>query len=129
MVHNKQDAWVDYLTGATWAYRMSYHSSIKMTPFEALYGRSAKLPTNLAHYEPPKLKPAIREPLDNYLERIRYTQNEAVQNYRDAQNKIKTRYDKRSTLVSFVPGDKVLMKIMKKGKGTNPKLTSKFQGP
>ena len=39
--------WVQYLHWAEWSYNTSWHSSIKRTPFEAVYGRS---PPSLQDY-------------------------------------------------------------------------------
>ena len=39
-----EDSWVDYLHMAEFAYNSSYHSSIGMTPFEALYGQKVSAP-------------------------------------------------------------------------------------
>lgn len=44
MVFDKQMKWKEYLTLAEWWYNSNWHSAIKSTPFEALYG-----------YHPPQL--------------------------------------------------------------------------
>ena len=38
MVFDKQTKWAQYLPLAEWWYNTSWHSAIKLTPFEALYG-------------------------------------------------------------------------------------------
>ena len=43
-VLNYKENWEDCLPPFEFAYNNSYHSSIKMTPFEALYGRRCKTP-------------------------------------------------------------------------------------
>ena len=37
-------SWVDHLPLIEFAYNNSYHSSIKMTPYKALYGRKCRSP-------------------------------------------------------------------------------------
>nr|GEV89038.1 reverse transcriptase [Tanacetum cinerariifolium] len=44
--HNPR-TWLQYLPWAEWCYNTSWHSAIKMTPFEAVYGRS---PPSLLDY-------------------------------------------------------------------------------
>ena len=45
--------WHSTLNEALWAYRMAYHGSIKMSPYELVYGHNAVLPwevqTDLRH--------------------------------------------------------------------------------
>ena len=36
--------WVDHLKLAEFAYNNSYHASIGIAPFEALYGRTCRIP-------------------------------------------------------------------------------------
>ncbi|XP_039025530.1 uncharacterized protein LOC120158869 [Hibiscus syriacus] len=45
---NKRDlgSWEKYLPLAKFAYNNSYHSSIQMAPYEALYGRKCRMPLN-----------------------------------------------------------------------------------
>lgn len=38
MTHMKPNKWVRWLSMAEWWYNTNYHQSIRMTPFEALYG-------------------------------------------------------------------------------------------
>ena len=47
-VTDKQNKWVQWLHLAEWWYNSTYHTSTKMTPFQALYG-----------YAPPKWKDII----------------------------------------------------------------------
>jgi hypothetical protein len=47
---NFRGSWEEHLPLAEFSYNNSYQSSIKMTPFEALYGRKCRSPICL--YEP-----------------------------------------------------------------------------
>ena len=44
MVKEKMTSWEEHLPLIEFAYNNSYHSSIGMAPFEALYGRRGKSP-------------------------------------------------------------------------------------
>lgn len=57
MTFDKQKNWINYLTLAKFWYNSSYHSAIKMSPFEALYG-----------YPPPKL--ALGSPPRSQVEAV-----------------------------------------------------------
>ncbi|PKA61698.1 putative mitochondrial protein [Apostasia shenzhenica] len=43
MTHERPKQWVRWLPLAEWWYNTNYHSSIRMSPYEALYGQSAPL--------------------------------------------------------------------------------------
>lgn len=46
---DKPKQWAKWLPLAEWSYNTSYHTAIKMTPFEAVYGRT---PPSIATYIP-----------------------------------------------------------------------------
>nr|GEU84831.1 retrotransposon-related protein [Tanacetum cinerariifolium] len=60
MVTNCPQKWVRYLPWAEYYYNYSYHNSIKMSPFQALYGR---LPLSVILYLPGSLKVATVDDL------------------------------------------------------------------
>ena len=128
-VNDHQDNWSELLPAVVFAYRTSYHHSIKMTPFEALFGRTALLPLDLEHYTMPRLPEEQLGRLNEYREKIGLMQDKAKTTYRDTQEKVKVRYDKNAKVKSFQPGDVVLLRIMKQKKGVSPKLADKFAGP
>nr|GFA31449.1 Ty3/gypsy retrotransposon protein [Tanacetum cinerariifolium] len=53
MVSNRPQQWVKFLSWVEYCYDTSYHSSIKMSPFQALYGR---LPPMIIPYPPRPFK-------------------------------------------------------------------------
>nr|GEV21127.1 putative reverse transcriptase domain-containing protein [Tanacetum cinerariifolium] len=54
-VINFEKGWVNHLSLVEFSYNNSYHSSIKATPFEALYGRKCRSPVCWAKVEEVKL--------------------------------------------------------------------------
>jgi hypothetical protein len=50
VIHYGKD-WDKYLSLAEFSYNNSYQSSLKMAPFEALYGRRCKTPLNWSQAE------------------------------------------------------------------------------
>jgi len=42
-------AWVDWLSWAEYCYNTSFHTALRATPFEVVYGRS---PPPIVHYKP-----------------------------------------------------------------------------
>ena len=124
-----KDDWVRFLPATLFAYRSGYHQSIKMTPFEALYGRKAVCPVKLAHYKLPTLRTDGNGALDEYLQKLKLVQDQTVNNYDNTQQKIKQVYDKRVNRSSFQPGDKVVLKRFRLRKGECKKFADKFSGP
>ena len=100
-----QGSWEDHLPLVEFAYNNNYHSTIGMTPYEALYGRPCKSPICWA------------EPEDSLLlgpDFIRET-TEMVTMIRDrilvAQSRQKSYSDKRRIPLEFEVGDLVMLKV------------------
>ena len=47
LVNDQCDDWDRYIPGVLFAYHSSIHASTKCTPFEVMYGRTAKLPVDV----------------------------------------------------------------------------------
>ncbi|GKB77647.1 ty3-gypsy retrotransposon protein, partial [Tanacetum coccineum] len=73
MVSNRPQQWVQFLSWAEYYYNISYHSSIKMSPFQALYGR---LPPAIIPYPPGSSKVAVVDDVlierDKLLKQLRH---------------------------------------------------------
>ena len=128
MTFSAPKKWVDWLPAAEWWYNSSYHSSIKMSPFQALY-----------EYAPPMLSQLIAPP--GATAEAQHTIGEhnnmtAVlqHNLAVAQKAMKTQADKKRTARSFNLGDMVYLKMQPHrehalGSGNPLKLCSKWYGP
>lgn len=64
-VQNEQDLWCEYLDFATFAYNNSTNQSTGYAPFELVFGRKAKLPTEITNRTVPMYN------YDNYAQELR----------------------------------------------------------
>lgn len=97
--------WFQWLPWVEYCYNTSYHSSLKTTPFEVVYGRP---PPSMLSYCPGLAK---LEAVDQELR----TRDLIVKDLRDrllhAQNSMKVAYDTKHRHVEFKIGDMVLLKL------------------
>jgi len=120
--------WLEWLPWAEFCYNSSYQQSIKVSPFELVYGRP---PPSIRSYAPgdarlPAVEKAMKE-RDEFLAEVRDRLEQAQQHY-------KAVYDRRHCLLQFVPGQWVWLRLLHrpvaslqvKGHG---KLGPKFFGP
>ncbi|CAL2265878.1 unnamed protein product [Prunus armeniaca] len=122
-----KDSWDTHLALVEFAYNNSYHSSIEMAPYEALYGRICRTPVCWNEVGERKL-----EKVDS----IRAT-TEKVKMIREklktAQDRQKSYADNRSKDLEFAVGDWVFLKlspwkgVMRFGK--RGKLSPRYIGP
>ena len=98
-------SWNDYLTLVEFAYNNSYHSSIKMAPYEALYGRKCRSPVcwdevGERRILGPEIVQRTSEKIDVIRERLRV-----------AQSRQKSYADPRRREVEFETGDMVFIRV------------------
>ncbi|XP_070010478.1 uncharacterized protein [Nicotiana sylvestris] len=107
----------------------SYSSSIEMAPFEALNGRQCRSP--IRWFEPGEAKLYGTDLVKDALEKVKLIQ----ERLRTAQSRQKSYADQKAHDVSFMVGEKVLLKVSpmkgiirfgKKGK-LNPQFISPFE--
>lgn len=121
-------SWDEYLALIEFAYNNSYHSSIGMTPYEALYGRPCRSPVCWAEVGDNKVMGT--EVVQETTEKVSIIRDRI----RRAQSRHKSNADKKRRSVEFEVGDHVFLKVspMKgvirfgKKKG---KLSPRFVGP
>jgi hypothetical protein len=112
---------------AEFSYNNSYQASIKMSPFEALYGRRCRTPNNLSESgERPFFGPDLVKDAEDQVKIIR-------ENLRIAQSRQKIYADRRICELHFKVGDHVYLKVSP-FKGTRHfrvkgKLAPRFVGP
>ena len=109
------------------SYNNSYHASIKMAPFEALYGRKCRTPLNWSDTsERLVLGPDLIEEMTEQVRIIR-------DRMKAAQDRQKSYADKRRSKLDFEVGDWVLLRVSPtkgvKRFGKKGKLSPRFIGP
>ncbi|MCO5576289.1 hypothetical protein L7F22_030098 [Adiantum nelumboides] len=126
-VNENQSNWNEYLPLVEFAYNSSYHTSIRMTPFEAMYGYNCPTPINfLNSRNKVELSHEMLEKMDNELAKIRG-------NIREAQKRHKLYYDKKHRVVEYEIGDMVFLKVIPEKfhliLGKDRRLSPRFAGP
>ena len=119
--------WEKCLSLAEFSYNNSYQASLKMAPFEALYGRRCRTPLSWSHTGERPLYG-----LDLVIEaeeKVRVIQN----NLKAAQSRQKSYFDDRKKPLQFNVGDHVYLKVSPtKGVqrfGVKGKLAPRYIGP
>jgi transposase InsO family protein len=100
--------WDDCLPLAEFSYNNSYQESIKMAPFEALYGRRCHTPLNWS--EPGEMwffRPDMVNEMEEKVQRI-------IHNLKEAQARQKSYADKRCQPLYFQVEDYVYLKVSPK---------------
>ncbi|KFK23310.1 hypothetical protein AALP_AAs43195U000200 [Arabis alpina] len=125
---DKPKTWAAYLPWAELCYNTSFHSTIQMSPFQALYGRE---PPTLLRYEDGSTKIAKLEEM--LKERDAMVQL-LKQHILKAQQLMKRRVDGHRRELEFHVGDMVFLKLkpyrqQSLAKRVNEKLAARFYGP
>ena len=120
--------WSSWLAMAEWWYNSSYHSSLQLTPFEALYGYKP-VPLPLGPYVD-TIIPAAAQLLQ---ERMRVS-GSLKDHLTKAQQRMKFFADQQRTERSFAVGDWVFLKLQPYRQQTVAirkclKLAARFYGP
>jgi hypothetical protein len=120
-------SWDKILPYAEFSYNNSYQASLKMSPFEALYGRKCRTPLYWDQTgERQFFGPELIQEAEEQVRMIR-------ENFRIAQSKQKSYADNRRRLLEFKEGDHVYLKVspirgMRRFK-VKGKLSPRFIGP
>ncbi|KAH0743021.1 hypothetical protein KY290_032665 [Solanum tuberosum] len=119
--------WDQFLPLAEFAYNNSYHSSIQMAPFEALYGRRCRSP--VGWFESTEPRPRGTDLLQEALDQVRVIQDRL----RTAQSRHQSYADQRRRPLIFSIGDRVFLRVSPmKGVmrfGRRGKLSPRYIGP
>ncbi|KAJ4807007.1 polyprotein [Rhynchospora pubera] len=128
MVFNQQKKWYRWLSLAEWWYNTNFHSSLKTTPFQALYGYP---PPQLPMGTPPK---SAVETVNQLIKDRHQVMMELKQQLLKSQERMKRFADMKRSERVFEVGDWVYLKIQPYRQlsiqgAQNKKLGLKFYGP
>ena len=119
--------WLKFLPLVKFAYNSSFHRSLKMSPFKALYGQVCLTPLRLAN--PNLFVPAAKETLEE-MNRQLHIIRENLKRTNDTQ---KSFADLKRSMCKFRQGDKVFIRVKPKKSslrlGKHKKLAYKYCGP
>jgi hypothetical protein len=123
-VMDQQKRWEEFLPLVEFAYNNSYQSTIKMVPFEFLYGRPCRTPLSWDRLEDRVLVgPEVIQEMEEQMQTIR-------QRIKEAQDRQKSYVDAHRVDRSYEVGDRVFLRVkphkssIKFGKGD--KLSPRF---
>lgn len=105
MTNENPKRWTQWLAVAEYWYNTSYHTSLKCTPFEALYGYSPP------HMELGSIPSTAIEPVDNYLRERAAVLQKLKEQLERAQARIKFFANKNRGERELEVGDAVYLKL------------------
>jgi hypothetical protein len=119
--------WEESLPYAEFSYNNSYQASLKMAPFEVLYGRKCRTPLNWSETgERPLVGPDIIQHAEEQIRIVR-------ENLKAAQDRQKSNYDRKHWGSIYQPGDQAYLRVTPmKGThrfGIKGKLAPRYIGP
>ena len=104
-VISSMGSWEKWLPLAKFSYNNSYQESIKMAPFEALYGRKCRTPLNW-------IEPSERRYYGiDFVKEAKEQVQTIQQHIKAAQSRQKSYADKRRNPIIFEVGDFVYLKV------------------
>eukprot|EP00253_Pinus_taeda_P002642 PITA_02642 len=119
--------WEDYLHLVEFAYNNGYHSSLKMSPFEVLYGRKCRTPSSWGGPEDKfLLGPEMLEEMEVMVKKVRA-------NLKMAQDRQKNFADRKRTFKEYQVGEHVYIRVRPRKSTLQwnacAKLAPRFCGP
>jgi hypothetical protein len=133
-VNRSRKNWASNLNNALWAYRTAYKNPMGIYPYKMVYGKACHLPLELEH----KAFWAVKELNRDFklaskkrlldLSSLDEWRNEAYENARLFQKKVKQWYDRRILKREFHVGEKVLL-YRSRLRFFPGKLLLKWEGP
>ena len=136
-VQDDRDTWDQHLQEVVYAYNTAVQESTKHTPFEAMFGRTARLPIDFnadsCYDADEKVEEFMdAESMDSFECAAKRQKTEQVikENIKKAQAKQKRLYDlKHGAASCFNVGSLVLKKDFRRAKRKGGKLDYRWQGP
>ncbi|XP_057790876.1 uncharacterized protein LOC131007985 [Salvia miltiorrhiza] len=128
MVFQNPKQWTLWLSLAEHWYNTNYHTGIKMSPFEALYGQPPSHPSLLLHY------PILDEEAKQFIHTRQQLLQTLKENLQQAQARMKMYANKGRVEREFTVGDWVYLKLQSYRQQSvalprNLKLAAHYYGP
>jgi len=121
---NSQKQWDRWISLAMFNYNTNVHEATKHTPYELVFGKIARIPSNEPLAPDDKLS-NYNDYLINLVTQLHSIQANARENVIEAKEKSKKHYDKKINPQTFKPGDQVFLL-----KGPKPgKFGDQYTGP
>ena len=128
-VDKNQANWDILLDAALIHYRTRIHATTGESPFQLVFGRKMRLPSDLIHRDPILAKVDESEVLSNISKNILLAQEMARYHTTKQKNKMKTTHDTKAKPSQLQVGDWVYLKVEKTPKGLTKKFQPKYDGP
>ena len=127
-VNDECNNWDTLIPGVLLAYHASEHASTKISPFEVMYGRKARLPIDLNEGDVSNVEfqPEVMDSLQTQREAIK---KKVSMNIHAAQSRQKAAYDKRHTSKDPPIGALVYIKNTRRIHQMGSKLEPRWTGP
>ncbi|KAH9319415.1 hypothetical protein KI387_021184 [Taxus chinensis] len=124
---DQQYKWEEYLPLVEFGYNNTYHTSLKMVPFEALYGRKCRTPVSWDIIEDREvIGPEILTEMEQQIKMIR-------EHLKEAANRKKSYVDLKLVDRNYKLGEKVFLRVKPKKSsitfGKSAKLSPHYVGP
>ena len=128
MVSDNPQHWLRFLPWTEYSYNTSFHSSIKMTPYQALYGR---VPPSVLPYPYGSSKVAV---VDDLLVERDISLCRLKQNFLTAKHRMEMKFNCNRREIDFNPGNMVLVKLhpyrqVTLARHLSNKLAKRYYGP
>ena len=153
-VNECQDDWDEYLPQFTYAYNSGVHETTKCTPFEAMFGRTPKLPLDLLYPNMPitqaileqtsvagiegiedleetvhRLKPEVTKTIDRLRKKLKTIGKVLQASKVIKMDRAKIAHDRNIKREKYEIGDQVLCSHPKIAKGQKRGIAPKYFGP
>jgi hypothetical protein len=134
-VSSTQDDWDRYIPYVLHAYRTSKHSATGETPFRLMFGREARLPSDvqirnaLEQFDVPKHSMPARVFARDLASRLLDARRLAAESILRAQEKYKQTYDAKHRLHEYTIGERVWVHKPQVAQGKSRKLSRLWHGP
>ena len=122
MTENKTRSWSTWLSYWCFSYNTTVHTETKYTPYELVFGKKCKIPSNLVK----EIEPMYN--FDDYSKELKFRLQKAHQdahcNLVASKLKRKDKYDKNANPIVYKKGDLILVQ-----NETGDKLSVVYNGP